>query len=358
MERGLPGQEDLAADRAPAVARPDPRGRALRMIAGIGFAAVILAILIAKVDGAILAEMVERMPIGGLALALVIYTLLNVFRAVRYRALLQREHLPFTSLLAISLYHNFLARVLPFGTGEISYPLMVRGRLGIRTADSLGSLFAARASEMVMILGGGVAGVLTFGDENALLADFGAPVAALAFVLGVVGLYHAGAIGRLGLRGYLWVISLPGLSGRRLLARIGAKIEELSARLDEIRTPRLFATVLGISLLTYACNISFNITLLYSMGLDYDLGLMVVLCTLVMMISWLPIATASFGIPAAGWAFGLVAFAGMDVGSATSAGLLLNACQLGATTINGLAGYALLNVHRGRIPLEDARGGA
>ena len=50
-------------------------------------------------------------------LALLAYLALNLFRALRFRILLDKSETPWRILAPITLYHNFLVRALPFKLG-------------------------------------------------------------------------------------------------------------------------------------------------------------------------------------------------------------------------------------------------
>src|SRR5690606_36010597 len=83
--------------------------------------------------------------------------LLNFFRLIRFRTLLKRPDIPFETLYPIVLYHNFLVRMLPFKTGELSYVVLLRQHLNQPLREGVSSLISARLFElfMVIVIGGG-----------------------------------------------------------------------------------------------------------------------------------------------------------------------------------------------------------
>ncbi|MCK5800332.1 MAG: flippase-like domain-containing protein [Deltaproteobacteria bacterium] len=85
-----------------------------------------------------------------LAAVIPIYEILYVFRAQRFVLLAPRT--PFSVMLCIGAIHNFMLRILPMRTGELSYAFLVRraGTSGI--GESLLGLFLLRVLDATAVV--------------------------------------------------------------------------------------------------------------------------------------------------------------------------------------------------------------
>jgi glycosyltransferase 2 family protein len=305
----------------------------------------IALILLREVDFNSFARMVARVPAWSLGAALVAYLLLNFFRLLRFRTLLEQHDIPAGVFYAIVLYHNFLVRVLPFKTGEISYVVLLRQHLNQPLRDGVSSLVSSRLFElfMVIVIGGGALLLATdlihLPWRIALLIVFvgGAVYLAGLYFSGALLHWLAGLIRRVGVR----------LGSPQLIARGDKMLNALAASFDRVRRPRVFATTLFLSIFTYGMSALFYLVLLYAVGVDANPALLVAVVSIVMLAEALPLATISgLGVIEGGWVFGLVTLAGFDIGPAASIGFFLHGCQIVAAVTTGLIGYLWLQISR------------
>ena len=131
----------------------------------------LLAVLIGEVKWDEFDQLLGRVAIVSWVGALLAYLALNLFRALRFHVLLDKDDTPWRLLVPITLYHNFLVRALPFKLGELSYIALLRSRLSYSMEEGLSSLFGARILELLIIVLVFTSGVLTTAEAFAAQRD-------------------------------------------------------------------------------------------------------------------------------------------------------------------------------------------
>ena len=120
------------------------------------------------------------------------YLALNLFRAFRFRILLDKRDSPWRILIPITLYHNFLVRALPFKLGELSYIVLLRSRLNYSMEEGVSSLFGARILELLIIVMVFASSIPASAEQLAAQRDELLVAIAVTFALSVIGLYFGG----------------------------------------------------------------------------------------------------------------------------------------------------------------------
>lgn len=285
------------------------------------------------------AALLGRISFLSLLAALFSYLALNIFRAIRFRILLDKGNAPLRLLIPITLYHNCLVRVLPFKLGELSYIVLLRSRLRYSMEEGLSSLLGARILELLIIVVVFASGILLSGEAFAAQSDQLMLIIGLVFVASVVGLYFAGSLIRLSLR-----LLDPLISGGGWMAAMTRKLLEIAVEFDRIRHPRLFLSALFISCFTYISSFMTNYILLRALGLEAALPVVIAIISVGMFGSAFPFSVSGFGVVELSWLFGLTQFAGYTDTDATAIGFLLHGFQLMAAALYGLAGYLLIHL--------------
>lgn len=323
--------------------------RAVSVLVTIG----LLAVLVGEVEWDEFDQLLGRVAVVSWVGALLAYLALNLFRALRFRILLDKDDTPWRLLVPITLYHNFLVRALPFKLGELSYIALLRSRLNYSMEEGLSSLFGARILELLIIVMVFTSGVLTNAEALAEQRERLMLIIVVTFLCSVVALYFGGTLIRALLR-----TLLPGL--RRLLRRksellttIESRSQQLADELDRIRQPRLFLSALFISCFTYTSSFLTNYILLRALGITVELPAFIAIISIGMFASAFPLNVSGFGVVEVAWRFALIQFAGWNESDATATGFLLHGFQLAAAAIYGLAGYLLIHFSP-RLPSTDA----
>ncbi|MFQ3657489.1 MAG: lysylphosphatidylglycerol synthase transmembrane domain-containing protein [Anaerolineae bacterium] len=303
--------------------------------------ALLLGVLL-TIDFGAFAQYAGRLSSGTLAAAFAAYGAQNVFRALRYRALLGRPDLPLAPLTAISLYHNGMVRLLPFKLGEATYVVLMQRRFGVRLSAGITSLLWSRGLELVVILAVAALALLLTGDLplEARLLVLG--LAGSGVGMGVIVLHSPAALRRL-----LWA----GEARLPLLRRISPAVMRLLDEVEALREPRRLLGGLLWSCGTYGSTFLTSLVLLNTLGIALTFHEFVIVISLGMFATAFPFNISGFGLVEWSLAFGLARYVGLPLSEATALGLLLNGFQQIAAFIWGGIGFAVLRIlaaHRER----------
>jgi uncharacterized protein (TIRG00374 family) len=295
--------------------------------------------LLKQIDAQEFLNVVRRISLAAVAIALMIYVTMNCFRAIRFRTLLDQPQLSLQKLLPITLYHNFWVRILPFKTGEISYVILMQRYLRQSAHSGISSLVVARLFELFMVMVGGETGLLLT-SEQFTGQRFLSLILLPCIIIYLVALYHSGTL----LHSILQLThKMPGRVahfGSWLRINFGALADDL----ERVRQRRIFAPALVTSVFTYGLSISFNLVLLVALGVPVSPALLLT-ASIVILLEALPLTTFSgLGVIEGGWTFGLVTFIGLNTGQAASIGFFLHGCQIAAAALAGIGSYLWLQL--------------
>lgn len=312
--------------------------------ASIAITVGLLADLVGRVNWAEFDQLLGRVTATSWLGALLAYLTLNLFRALRFRILLDKRDSPWRILAPITLYHNFLVRALPFKLGELSYILLLRSRLNYSMEEGVSSLFGARVLELLIIVMVFASSIPASTEALAAQRDELTLAIAVTFALSVIGLYFGGNIIRAFQKAAKPILALA--EGRRpgIAAGANKRLRQLADEMDRIRQPRLFLTALFTTCFTYTSSFLTNYILLGALGVNVELPVFIAIISLGMFASAFPFTVSGFGVVEAAWRIGLMQFADMPDGDATAAGFLLHGFQIFAAAVYGLLGYLLIHI--------------
>jgi uncharacterized protein (TIRG00374 family) len=325
------------------------RRRLLWLVVAICVSGYLLWLLGRRCDLDALMSMIRRAPSWSLLTALALYLTLGLWRALRFRVLLEQGSLSLAVLYPIVLLHNLLVRTFPFWTGEISYVTLTRHYLDVPVGQSVGTLVGARLFELMLVIVGGFTSALMVGEVLAsdrsavVMFGGGALVACLACIF---------LLGGLARRSGTLISRVAGQRARPGLPElIAEKLGVAADSLDSLRKPRVFAGSLFFSLCTYATSIAFNLLLLHAAGIDSGVAVLIAVISVAVLASAIPLSVSGLGVVEGGWTYGLVALASLDPDRAVVVAFFLHGCQLLAALLTGAAGYIWLQglrIARGR----------
>ena len=309
----------------------------------IAITVLLLADLVGRVNWAEFDQLLGRIAATSWLGALLAYLTLNLFRALRFRILLDKRESPWRILIPITLYHNFLVRALPFKLGELSYILLLRSRLKYSMEEGVSSLFGARVLELLIIVMVFASSIPTSAEQLAAQRDDLTLAIAITFVLSVIGLYFGGHLIRA-----FQKAAQPLLSRAEQRPNIASgankRLSQLAQEMDRVRQPRLFLTALFTTCFTYTSSFLTNYILLGALGVNVELPVFIAIISLGMFASAFPFTVSGFGVVEAAWRFGLMQFANLPDAEATAAGFLLHGFQIFAAALYGLLGYLLIHI--------------
>lgn len=319
--------------------------RLVWVLLGMGISTTLVIYLIRQIDFENFLVIAKGVPTRIFMMTFVLYLLLNVFRALRFRVLLDQNHLSLGALFSIALYHNFLGRTLPFLVGEASYIILLHRYLKQPVSKGISSLLGARLFELIFVILGGIVGLLTMKTQwttsNYVLSVL--PTCAL-ITLG--GTYFSGSLFKGLIPIWTYIVQIGPWRHLALLDFVKLKLVDISSQLDLIRRPRLFLKTFAFSICTYGISLSLNFLLLKASGINQGLGVSLVVITTVMIASWFPFALSGFGVIEGSWAASLVILAGLETKQAISVGFFIHGCQVFMNALSGLLGFVLLTKTR------------
>jgi uncharacterized protein (TIRG00374 family) len=314
---------------------------------------VLLIYLVNSVEWPKFGDLLARISVISLLGAFGSYLALNIFRAIRFRTLLDKDDTPLRVLIPITLYHNFLVRLLPFKLGELSYIVLLRSRLNYSMEEGVSSLFGARILELLIIVIVFAGGILMSGEQFANQRDSLMLIVVAVFIGSVIGLYYAGTIIRSSLRIFDRILKRFNRNEVGFIATVTTKLDEMATEFDRIRDPRLFLSALLISCFTYSTSFLTNFILLTAVGLDVEFAVIITIISIGMFASAFPFSVSGFGVVELSWLFGLTQFAGYGESEAASIGFLLHGFQVIAATLYGVIGYVLIHMTAPVKPLDS-----
>ena len=329
-----------------------PKGRpSFWQLASIAVSIGLMVFVFTQIDMGEFLHIVASVPAWALLGAFVTYFLLNFFRTFRFRTFMPHPHPSVAELLPIVLYHNFLTRVLPFKTGEISYVLLVNRYLKQPVTEGISSLLSARLFELALVILGGAFGVLSVATDTPANRTLTFVLLIGFLIVYMIGLYYSGSLLRVFSR--MWTRIVAPVVVRRfpkLEHRVEEKLAVFATQFDRIHNPRLLLSACLLSTFTYGFSMAFDIILLRGLGIDNPLGVLVTIISIKMFLEAAPIAVSGFGVIEGGWMFGLVTLAGMDSSTAASIAFFMHACQVIIAAIVGVIGWVTLTRFRRPAP--------
>lgn len=318
----------------------------------IAITVLLLADLVGRVNWAEFDQLLGRIAATSWLGALLAYLTLNLFRALRFRILLDKRESPWRILIPITLYHNFLVRALPFKLGELSYILLLRSRLNYSMEEGVSSLFGARVLELLIIVMVFASSIPASAEQLAAQRDDLTLAIAITFVLSVIGLYFGGNLIRTFQQAAQPLLSRAERRRPNIASSANKRLSQLAQEMDRIRQPRLFLTALFTTCFTYTSSFLTNYILLGALGVNVELPVFIAIISLGMFASAFPFTVSGFGVVEHAWRFGLVQFADLPDAEATAAGFLLHGFQIFAAAVYGLLGYLLIHISA-PMPAQD-----
>ena len=214
----------------------------------MGFLLILVIYLVRQVDYPHFLRLAKNVPFWFFFGLFALFFLLNIFRALRFRMLLDREDLPLGVLFPITLCHNFFVRTLPLIVGELSYIALLRRHLKIPVSEGVRSLFEARLFDLQFVILGGTFGLLGMGHQS---TGYVLIILVLAGVLIIVNRVFFSVLPKGIERIWTYISRIYPWHHTALLDSVGHKLGVVSLQLDRFRCLRLLLKALTFSLCTY-----------------------------------------------------------------------------------------------------------
>lgn len=302
----------------------------------------LLFVLLSQIKLDDLHRLASRFTPAQLAGVFALYAGANLFRAIRLRSVLGENHL--LSLTSISGLHAFLNHVLPFRSGELSLPFLLKACLGRNLANGAVALVIVRLYDTLSItllmlfslamVHSEIEAHLAATLGYALTAVAGgviATFAALPLILRVAGKWVPACGAALGSRGVHWG------------ARLAEALHTMHHHLSGLTPVQRYLTLPVTSLLVQLCIYGFFYYAMRFMGIDIGFCTNMLASSGEMITSLLPInMIGSLGTLEAGWAIGY-AICGIPRVDAIATGFIVHGLIIGSGLLISLAGLLQLS---------------
>lgn len=329
-----------------------------KWVSGIAIALLslgLLAALLSQIHVRDIVRLAGRLSASQLIVAILLYSGANVFRAIRLGSILGQRGL--LDLTVISGLHAFLNHLLPFRSGELSLPFLLRAFRGSGLASGALSLVVVRLYDMLAIAALMLVALAVVRQdlEPRMASAIGYALAVLAAGLAAVFLALPAilsATGRL----------LPacgaalGSRGARWGERLAAALKEMRRDLAALTPRQRYLTLPLASLLAQLCIYAFFYVSMRFMGIDIGFCKNMLASSGETVTSLLPInMLGSLGTLEAGWAVGY-AICGLPKADAIASGFVVHALILIAGVALALPGAAWLIWRRRAADARPSQG--
>ena len=281
-----------------------PRQIWLKVVVGLAITGALVGFLAQYIDPEQLASMLANIRLDLCLAGFGLWLLLYMART--WRMVLLAPRTPPLTMFCIASVHNFLLRLLPMRTGDLSWAILVRRAGAAGLGESLLNLLLLRILDVTSVLVF-FATALLWDRGGVYLGDqrTGLLWAAVFAGLGLFFILLMGPLLRLGLALLAWLCALLGV---RENARVKGLLDKIGQAVDAFAEARPRVLIMsGISsvvvwLLTYGV---FFIGM-RALGLPVSVGQVVLGATGGVVTGFLPGGIGSFGTLEAGWTLGFV----------------------------------------------------
>jgi len=276
--------------------------------------------------------------VGTACTAAGIYIVQYFFLAVRWR-LLNQGRVGIGSCYAITAVHNMTNNVLPFRTGELAYPYLLKRHFNIGLGDSTATLFYARIFDLVAMMIFFV-GSLAFVGKDVLETVAALKDEILRFALLVV---LVGGI-LLGMYALLdrWANNQDTGEHESLRGRIRGAFRSLTEGLQRVEIVSISVKMFISSMAIFLARYAFFMYALRAFGIDLVFGEAVAASTLAILGAIFPLqGVGGYGTVETGWVLGLVLI-GVDSSTALMAGFGVHTFRLVLSILLAGSTYPIL----------------
>jgi uncharacterized membrane protein YbhN (UPF0104 family) len=272
------------------------------MISGV-VTALLLAYIFFNLDWEVLGKAFSDLHWGWLGLALLVYLVNVVLRALRFANLIYSRPVHWLDLVPVSALHNVLVYLMPAQSGDVTYVFIAKNRLDLPLSEGTATLLASRYYDVSL-----VALIL------ALLLPFsrsGMPDWIFRTAVMFCFIVLSGALAIL----VFLRVSQPGSNnaaaggGENLPARIRSAWKKFTAGLREIQSHGAHARIALLTAGIWLCIYLNYYSAVQGMGLPISFHQIVIISVVMISLTLLPVqGFANVGTHEIGWASVLVAF--------------------------------------------------
>ncbi|MFZ5559789.1 MAG: lysylphosphatidylglycerol synthase transmembrane domain-containing protein [Patescibacteria group bacterium] len=300
------------------------RKTAKRNIIALIITIILVSILISQINLNDVYLIIKNLKPVYFIFAFLIFILSNIFRAIRFRFLLQKP-IGFLSLFKITSIGIMVNQILPARAGELSYPYLFKKTHNISLEEGFSLLISTRIFDLLVI-------VILFLLSLFLVIRDGI-VKVKILILGIIALVITILIALILLFAGNWILrQIRKIAGKKLNYKfvksfyngLGKIINNLSA----IKSPKLFFPLILFSVFIWLTMYFLNYILVRSLGLEFGFFENVFVATFCLITSVLPIhGFIGLGTTEGSWAIGMLLL-GYSKGIAITSGFGIHIINL------------------------------
>ncbi len=316
----------------------DRRRKLLKFAISVAAAALLLFLLIRAADWGEVWKTLRQLSAGTWCAVLAVHGTIYALRTMRFAALIPDRRVPFPQLWSIQAANQLAAQLLPLRTGEVTYPIYLRGA-GVPLEVGVAGLVVSRALDLLAVLTITVFSAIWIGTpiEKLTLA------AGIPLVLGIA--LFAAALLAVATGGAPFIRFLAAMGGRfGVSLRILGRVEQVARGFETVGRYRALAEAFTLTLLIWIGVDVFYWLLMTDLGfahlgpVDVAFG-----ASAAIMTNLLPVNTfAGLGTQEAGWTWGFHLLE-LKYDAALASGLAVHAVQLVNVGILGVVAQLRLS---------------
>jgi uncharacterized protein (TIRG00374 family) len=302
-----------------------------------GIALILIIFLLSQISLQTLVDLFKRVNVWGVVLGAVIYMINNVIRAWRVALICDRPFSDTWPLLVPTLASSFGNNVLPARAGEPIFIWAAHERLGLSWGTSSAVMVIMRVFDtMLVAIIFVVAAVFTGAAAQSLI------ITALSAALGLAVVVTA-LLPWLGKYLVHLLVAVVRITRRQSLIHfIELEGERAAEAFAQLRAPRIYAGVVGTSLVIWIMVFVWIYVLMRSLGIDATLVQSILGSTFGILSKAIPFSSiGGWGAHEVGWAAGFTLI-GFSSSLAISSGFAVNTLIIITSAVCGLPGWLLL----------------
>ena len=318
------------------------------------FSAVLVVFLLRNLEIRKTLETFRGADMRLILLACGIYFMSNLFKSLRFAVMLRGAGIGQMKLYAITSYHNFFNQIFPARTGELTFVYYLKKMGGGNISKGLHILLVTRIFDFIVVAAFFVCSLVMYYGRKTSVS-----LAALGLVFlaaSVVSLFYLKWLVIFADRLFRWLVAKLRLENRRVVRKIGEKIEPVVEEFSSFEAARFIPGLAVTSILVWGALYAFSYVTIHAFGVDVSFLQSVAGSTGGVLTNVLPINSfGSFGTMEAGWTGGFV-LVGMSAQDAITTGFGNHIVNFVASAVIALGCFIVLRFRReGPRPRGDRR---
>lgn len=278
-----------------------------QLILSITVTILVMVYLLLKVNIAAVAQTVSNASFSWIAAGFLFFIFYQVFRTARFSWLFHSRKGELLNLFSVQCIHAFLNNILPAGTGELAYIVVLRRLYRIPITEGATTLYLARTADLMTF-------VVLFGIWQALDWEQMPPIVELAMQIMAVltGLLVIVAV-CVSVVDLKWIIKLRNdlvtgsKSHSQWLAMGFDKVVNVIRSFQVIRSTKVYVAVLLLSTVMWMFMYLTYFAVIHGLRLQLNPGQVLFLFLVMWSVNILPVkGILNLGTFEAGWLLGLV----------------------------------------------------